>query len=161
MPGVDGVLLAAVVVLAGLSIESWSRVGIDAPERPVTGDAQRYVDSPPAGPRPLAAGAGWLAYLHADELVAQLEHGSVLPQSGAAAAGVRCRAWSREANGALALESLPVRSSLADIRVHEGTTLRWRDGYLAMPYEVASLLCWASQPIFLLVIVTKRLDAAA
>ena len=153
MPGVDGVLLAAVVVLAGLGIVMVASASMHLSGR--DGDALRYVDRHLLA-LALGAGAGWLAYL--TPMNWWRNWSTVLYFLGLALLLlVFVPGLGREANGALRwVAAGPL--SLQTSEFMKVFVVLYMSGYLVRrQYEVASSLWGFVKPIFLLVIACSLL----
>ena len=153
MPGVDGVLLAAVVVLVGLGIVMVASASMHLGGR--DGDALRFVDRHLLA-LALGAGAGWLAYRMPMGWWRQWS--TILYFLGLALLLlVLVPGLGREANGALRwVAAGPL--SLQTSEFMKVFVVLYMSGYLVRrQFEVASSLWGFVKPIFLLVIACSLL----
>lgn len=153
LPGMDGVLLAAVVVLAGLGIVMVASASMHLSGR--DGDALRYVDRHLLA-LALGTGAGWLAYR--TPMNWWRNWSTVLYFLGLALLLlVFVPGLGREANGALRwVAAGPL--SLQTSEFMKVFVVLYMSGYLVRrQYEVASSLWGFVKPIFLLVIACSLL----
>ncbi len=153
MPGVDGVLLAAVMVLVGLGIVMVASASMHLSSR--DGDALRFVDRHLLA-LALGAGAGWLAYRMPMGWWRQWS--TILYFLGLALLLlVLVPGLGREANGALRwVAAGPL--SLQTSEFMKVFVVLYMSGYLVRrQFEVASSLWGFVKPIFLLVIACSLL----
>ena len=153
MPGVDGVLLAAVMVLVGLGIVMVASASMHLSSR--DGDALRFVDRHLLA-LALGAGAGWLAYRMPMGWWRQWS--TILYFLGLALLLlVFVPGLGREANGALRwVAAGPL--SLQTSEFMKVFVVLYMSGYLVRrQFEVASSLWGFVKPIFLLVIACSLL----
>ncbi|HPE80318.1 MAG TPA: putative lipid II flippase FtsW [Gammaproteobacteria bacterium] len=153
MPGVDGVLLAAVVVLVGLGIVMVASASMHLGGR--DGDALRFVDRHLLA-LALGAGAGWLAYR--TPMGWWRQWSTILYFLGLALLLlVFVPGLGREANGALRwVAAGPL--SLQTSEFMKVFVVLYMSGYLVRrQFEVASSLWGFVKPIFLLVIACSLL----
>ena len=153
MPGVDGVLLAAVMVLVGLGIVMVASASMHLSSR--DGDALRFVDRHLLA-LALGAGAGWLAYR--TPMGWWRQWSTILYFLGLALLLlVFVPGLGREANGALRwVAAGPL--SLQTSEFMKVFVVLYMSGYLVRrQFEVASSLWGFVKPIFLLVIACSLL----